>query len=109
MKTHLPLQEMVAVLADTARAEKIILFGSHATGTAGPDSDVDLLVVWNGGNGLRHIERRVELRRMLRDFVSVPMDILTYSTQELEEILLEPDCFTAQIVREGKVLYEKVA
>src|SRR3954463_3439470 len=33
------------VLAREIRPQKIILFGSYASGCAGPDSDVDLLIV----------------------------------------------------------------
>ncbi len=36
---------MVRRIVHRFRPERIILFGSHARGDAGPDSDVDLLVV----------------------------------------------------------------
>jgi hypothetical protein len=36
---------MAAVVAREVEPEAIILFGSHATGDARPDSDVDLMVV----------------------------------------------------------------
>src|SRR5512144_2516952 len=39
------LRSMVRRLVKQFDPEQIILFGSHARGTAGPDSDVDLLVV----------------------------------------------------------------
>ena len=39
------IEEMVRRIVERFHPEKIILFGSHARGTAGPDSDVDLLVV----------------------------------------------------------------
>ena len=39
------IEEMVQRIVERFHPEKIILFGSHARGTAGPDSDVDLLVV----------------------------------------------------------------
>ena len=37
--------EMVRRIAEGFRPDKIIVFGSRARGTAGPDSDVDFLVV----------------------------------------------------------------
>ena len=39
------VQEMVRRLAEAVQPERIILFGSHARGDAGLDSDVDLLVI----------------------------------------------------------------
>src|SRR5215510_2505745 len=39
------IDRMVKRIVKNFRPEKIILFGSHARGEAGPDSDVDLLVV----------------------------------------------------------------
>jgi len=39
------IEEMVRRIVRRFAPEKIILFGSHARGTAGPDSDVDLLIV----------------------------------------------------------------
>ncbi|NOZ06142.1 MAG: nucleotidyltransferase domain-containing protein [Chloroflexi bacterium] len=35
------------------QVEALVLFGSHARGEATPDSDIDLLVVLDGGRGLR--------------------------------------------------------
>lgn len=49
--TDSKIEEMVDRIAERFNPEKIILFGSHARGTAGPDSDADLLVVMIGGDG----------------------------------------------------------
>ena len=46
------IQDLADRIARQFDPEKIILFGSHATGASGPDSDVDLLVVAShGGKG----------------------------------------------------------
>ena len=39
------IQEMVRRIAARFEPDRIVLFGSHARGDAGPDSDVDLLVI----------------------------------------------------------------
>jgi predicted nucleotidyltransferase len=39
------IEEMVRRIVERFDPERIILFGSHARGTANPDSDIDLLVV----------------------------------------------------------------
>jgi len=39
------IQTLASKIARQFRPQKIILFGSYAEGKAGPDSDVDLLVI----------------------------------------------------------------
>ncbi|MCC6442981.1 MAG: nucleotidyltransferase domain-containing protein [Armatimonadetes bacterium] len=83
---------------------KIILFGSHARGSASMDSDIDLLVV------LPHVgDKRkdaVAIRRALKDF-PVSKDIIVTTPEEISRrgdligTLLRP------ALREGKVLYER--
>ena len=41
------IQEMVRRIVRQFHPERVILFGSHARGDAGPDSDVDLLVTFH--------------------------------------------------------------
>ena len=42
--TEQMIREMAAVVVREAQPDAIILFGSHAAGSAGPGSDVDLLI-----------------------------------------------------------------
>ena len=42
------IQKFAAEMAREFLPEKVILFGSYATGTAGSESDVDLLVIMPG-------------------------------------------------------------
>ena len=44
------LEEIVRRIVEVAQPERIVLFGSAARGTPGPDSDVDLLVVKRGAH-----------------------------------------------------------
>src|SRR5262245_48665393 len=64
---------MVKRIVQQFDPEQIILFGSEARGDAGPDSDVDLLVVMEV-KGSRW-EKGSEIHLALHDF-RVPMDIL---------------------------------
>lgn len=98
------IQEMVHRIVDQFNPEKIILFGSYARGTAGPDSDVDLMVVMpvNGSRRQKQIEVRVALHgiRMAKDIVVVtPEDV--EKRKDIVGSLIRP------AVREGKVLYVK--
>src|SRR5205085_11583612 len=53
--------------------EKVILFGSQARGDAGPDSDVDLLVVMPVEGSVR--EKRLEISVTLPDH-PIPVDVI---------------------------------
>ena len=85
--------------------EKIILFGSYAWGNPNDDSDVDLFIVKNSDMPRR--ERQAELRQKL--FGSgVPMDLLVFTPDEINESINETrNLFIEDIVRNGRVIYEK--
>ncbi len=68
--------------AAAGAAAKVILFGSHARGDAGPDSDLDFLVVEQEVTD-RHGEM-VRLSRELRS-LGVPVDVVVVSERYLEE------------------------
>jgi predicted nucleotidyltransferase len=91
-------------IAAAFEPERIILFGSHAHGQPGPDSDVDLLVVME--TSLRSREQRLEISRALspRPF---PLDIIVRSPKELEERISLGDFFLQEIVTQGKVVYDR--
>ena len=60
--------------------DRIVLFGSQATGEADDDSDVDLLVVVSSTSDAR--ELRIAMRRSLRD-VPVPKDIVVTTPERV--------------------------
>lgn len=81
--------------------EQIVLFGSHSNGTAEPDSDVDLLVVFSGDGDESH--RSLEIRRRCNpDFA---LDLLTRSAGEVRRRVSRGDAFFREIVDRGTVLY----
>ena len=71
MKKH--IREMVKRIVAQFRPERIILFGSHARATAGPDSDVDLLIVMPVSGSKR--EKAVEIGIALHD-IPIAKDVL---------------------------------
>jgi len=84
--------------------EKVILFGSHATGRAGPDSDVDLLVVMPY-QGTR-AETELKLRKTLGDF-DIPKDVIVTTPEAFawrKEIV---GTIERPAAREGLVLFER--
>ena len=100
------LREMAEVAAAEVQPEAIILFGSHATGQAHPDSDVDLLIVEAAPFG-EHRDRRDEMTRVWRALARfmVAKDILVYSRDEIEQWRDARNHVIARALREGKVLY----
>jgi predicted nucleotidyltransferase len=71
-------------LADKFGAKQIILFGSHASGKAEKDSDIDLCVITDL-KSKRKIDLMREIRRELLDRISSPLDILVYNEDEFKE------------------------
>ena len=97
------IEEMKDVIVREVDPEKIILFGSWATGQANEQSDVDLLVIERESFGPNRC-RRSEAARIWRCLSTfrVPKDILVYSSKELDQSPLA----VTQALQEGKVLYE---
>jgi predicted nucleotidyltransferase len=85
--------------------EQVILFGSHARGDAGPDSDIDLLVVMDV-KGSR-LDKSVEIRLALREFLG-PMDILVTTPEDFAWRKDVVGTIEWPAAREGKVLYARV-
>ncbi|HUF42028.1 MAG TPA: nucleotidyltransferase domain-containing protein [Verrucomicrobiae bacterium] len=82
------------------RAEKVILYGSYATGKATRDSDVDLLVV--APTKERFFERMASVRRLirgLRDGLAVSPIVLTPG--ELAKRRAAGDPFVSEILQTG--------
>lgn len=83
---------------------KIILFGSHARGEAGPESDIDLLVVLPEVSNKRHAA--VAIRRALTD-LPVPKDIVVTTPEEIARRGDLIGTVLRHALCEGKVLYER--
>ncbi len=97
------VDEIVRRIVETVHPEKIILFGSQARREARPQSDMDLLVIVDSKEP--RYRRSARLYGVLSDIL-VPMDILVYSPDEVEEWSGVRQAFVTTAIREGKVLYE---
>ncbi len=103
-KTNQTLELVVETLVRAHPFERIVLFGSHATGHSQWDSDLDLLVVWQ--TDLSPLERALEMRRLLKG-INCPLDIVVYTPAELDYWKEAPSSFASQILAEGTTLYER--
>lgn len=86
--------------------EKIILFGSQVSGKRSDDSDVDLLVIMESHE--RPARRSTKIRKLCRPKF-LPMDILVRTPNEIRKRLEVNDSFIVEILKKGRVLYEKAA
>jgi predicted nucleotidyltransferase len=91
-------------IVEAFQPQKVILFGSYAYGQPTHDSDVDILIVMDSRE--RPTERAAKVSRLLRPR-PFPMDILVRTPEEIGRRLIIGDQFFLEIMRRGKILYER--
>ena len=98
------IEAMVDRIVEQFHPDRVILFGSHARGDAGPDSDVDLLVVM-AVQGARR-EKATEIAVELAD-IPLPKDILVTTPEDFEWRKDVTGTIEHPASHEGKLLYAK--
>src|SRR3990170_8602917 len=98
------IRKMVRRIVRRFHPERIILFGSHARGEAGPDSDVDLLVVMSITGSKR--KKQLEIGVAVHD-LRVPTDIIVTTPEEFAWRKEIPGTIERPAALEGTVLYER--
>ena len=101
-QTDATIAEMVRRIVSQFRPERIILFGSHARGEGGPDSDVDLLVVMPVEGSKR--EKQLEVRMALPE-KALPVDVIVTTPEDFAWRKDVVGTIEWPAAREGKVLY----
>ncbi len=96
------IDRMVKRIVKKFHPEQVILFGSHARGEAGPDSDVDLLIVMNFEGTA--FDQAVEIRLALHDF-RIPKDVMVTTPENFAWRKEVVGTIEWPAAREGKVLY----
>lgn len=98
--------EIASRILDVCSPVRIIVFGSFARGSEGPDSDVDVLVV--DDQALQRRERSVQIRHAMRG-LGIPVDVIVATTSDLERYGDAIGLIYGPALREGRVIYERLA
>lgn len=91
---------MVKRIQEKFNPEKIIVFGSWARGEAGPDSDVDILVIMDCTREQKR-EIQAAIRKELREF-KVPKDIVIASPEDINKYKDACGPFTILPLKKGR-------
>ena len=110
MNTNIPthiskeIKEISEKISKEFKPEKIIIFGSHAWGNPGIDSDVDLLVIKETERSTREVAREIDASLWGR---TIPLDIIVYKPDSIKKGLKIGDFFIRNIIEKGIVVYER--
>jgi uncharacterized protein len=96
------IKKYVAELVREFSPERVVMFGSYASGKPHTDSDVDLLVVMKHRGAAA--EQAAQIRRRIR--AGFPLDIIVRSPAALQRRAAMGDTFIREILEKGKVLHE---
>ena len=98
------LDDMIQRILAVGDPQKVVLFGSRASGKAREDSDYDLLLI--EPSTVPRYKRAARYRRALIG-AAPAKDILVWTPAEIEEWAGVPNAFITTVVQEGIVLYER--
>lgn len=97
-----PLERLTRAIVGKVAPLRIILFGSAARDDAGPESDIDLLVVMPDGT-----HRRQTAQLLYREIagIGVPFDLVVATAGDLEKHADNPGLIYRVALREGREVY----
>jgi predicted nucleotidyltransferase len=96
------LDELVRRTVAAAQPVRIILFGSAARGTMGPDSDLDLLVVVRDGIHRRRTAQAVY--KSLRG-IGFAKDVVVATESDIRQFGKDPSLVIYPALSQGKEIY----
>jgi uncharacterized protein len=100
------IREITKRIVEQFNPERIILFGSMARGSPGPDSDADLMIIASAAGSKRKLASDIELA--IAD-IEIPKDVLMVTREEVETYKNVVGSIIYPAIREGRVLYERAA
>ena len=100
------IKQIAKLIAIEYKPQRIILFGSYASGEPDSDSDLDLLVISDREKDVPRRKRGLDVLYKLRKY-HFSKDILFYTQSEIDRWKDEKSAFITEAVDEGIVLYGK--
>lgn len=98
------LQRILPIIMEKYQPEKIILFGSLATGEVHEWSDIDLAIIKETPS--HYFDRLLEFKRLLD--ANLATDVFIYGPHEFAAKVAENHYFFVdEIVGKGQVIYER--
>ncbi|MFZ5516821.1 MAG: nucleotidyltransferase domain-containing protein [Candidatus Zhuqueibacterota bacterium] len=97
--------DKVQTIVSKFNPDKIILFGSYAEGKPTEESDLDLLVILTP----KHSTFQTSVEISLAMTHNYPLDIIVRTPAEIKRRLKSGDFFINNIIKNGKVLNERVS
>ena len=97
------ITKKVKTIVKNYNPEKIILFGSYADGNPTSESDIDLLIITE--NDKSNWEVSIDISLLLKH--SFPIDIIVKTPGEVKKRIKMGDFFLKNILKNGKLLYER--
>ncbi len=98
------INDIISRIASTFNPDKIILFGSYASGTPNNESDLDLLIIKD--SELPRHRRSFDIQKSLIGSM-IPIDILVYTNKEFEMEKKEKYSFLSSAIKTSKIVYER--
>lgn len=97
------LDRIIIDLKEKYNPQKVIIFGSYASGKIKNFSDLDLLIIKDTKS--KFFDRLREVTKICN--YNIGVDFLVYTPEEYEEQLKKNLFFKEEIVTKGKVIYAK--
>lgn len=98
-------EPLIKTILEVYAPRRVVLFGSHARGEAGPDSDLDLVVILDDDAPAEALSWR--RRNEARKGYTGSVDIIPCRAGVLAERANAPGSLAETIMREGIIVYER--
>lgn len=95
------LQRYVSLLVSQYQPERILIFGSVASGDVGPWSDIDMIVIKRTDKPF--MDRIADVLRIIQPREAI--DVLVYTPEEFDKLCQERTFFREEIAKKAKVVY----
>ena len=98
------IENIKNIIIKAYKPEKIILFGSAATGKINEGSDLDIFIVKKTTSSFT--QRYIDVTKLF-SAKKIPADFIVYTPEEFMKAQKQKRFFLEQVLNQGKILYEK--